>query len=96
MKNYVPDIYKNKAVYIPYGIDIPKQITWSYERAQNLENHNKIKDISPDNYWLVVARLEPENNISTIINAFSKSNTSLPLIIIGEFSSHKYKRQLKE
>ena len=94
MKNYVPDIYKNKAVYIPYGINIPKQITWSNERAQNLENYNKIKDISPDNYWLVVARLEPENNISIIIDAFSKSKTSLPLIIIGEFSSDKYKRQL--
>ncbi|MGP8189777.1 MAG: DUF1972 domain-containing protein [Methanobacterium sp.] len=94
MKNYVPDFYKNKAVYIPYGINIPKKIPWSNERVKNLNNYGKIKDISANNYWLVVARLEPENNISIVIDAFSESKTKLPLIIIGEFTSAKYRKQL--
>ncbi|MGP8024376.1 MAG: DUF1972 domain-containing protein [Methanobacterium sp.] len=94
MKNYVPDFYKNKAVYIPYGINIPKNIPWSKEIMKNLNNYDKIKNISPNNYWLIVARLEPENNISMAIDAFSESKTELPLIIIGEFTSEKYRKQL--
>ena len=91
MKNYIPKNYKNKSVYIPYGISKPKLIPWSNE---SLKNYDKIKNISPNNYWLVVARLEPENNISTIIDAFSKSRTKLPLIVIGEYTSDKYQKQV--
>ena len=91
MKNYVPNRYKNKAVYISYGISTPKIIPWSDE---NLQNYDKIKDISPNNYWLVVARLEPENNISTIIDAFSKSRTKLPLLVIGEYTSDNYQKKI--
>jgi len=91
MKNYVPDIYKNKAVFIPYGIGLPKLMPWT---NKGLKNYDKVKDISPNRYWLVVARLEPENNISTIIDAFSKYRTKLPLIVIGEYTSDKYKKQV--
>jgi rhamnosyltransferase len=91
MKNYIPDIYKNKAVYIPYGVELPKLIPWTNKKVKN---YDKIKDISTNNYWLVVARLEPENNISTIIDAYSKFTTKLPLIVIGEYTSDKYKKQI--
>ena len=52
--------------------------------------------INPDEYWLAVARLQPDNNIETILNGYIKSNSEKPLIIIGDFScDDDYEKSLK-
>src|SRR5690606_12231352 len=43
---------------------------------------------------MILARLEPENNIETIISGYTASETSFPLIIIGGLN--KYGLGLKE
>jgi len=62
-------------VYIPYGAEIfcnpDKKVLSQFH-------------INPFEYCLIIARLEPENKIHTIINGFLKSGIKEKLIIIGD------------
>ena len=40
-------------------------------------------DLDPGRYHLVVARLEPENNVHTIIDGYVRSRAGLPLVVVG-------------
>ncbi|MGB9980653.1 DUF1972 domain-containing protein [Methanobacterium sp.] len=68
-----------------YGASIPTKIKKTNYSPLNL---------FPDKYWLVVARLEPENNIHTIVEAFSKIKTKYPLVIVGDFTDNDYKKEV--
>ena len=95
MISHIPERYKNKEVYISYGIDKFEQIPWDKSRL----NHNKtLKSlkIEQKKYWLVVARLEPENSIHDIVKAFSNVDTDHPLIIVGDFTSKVYRKEIKK
>lgn len=94
MKNYVDKKYLDKTTYLSYGIDIPKRITWNSDILELLET-NALVNISPGNYYLVVARLEPENNIHTIVDAFTQSEIDIPLLIVGDFTSEAYKVEVE-
>ena len=39
--------------------------------------------LSPDSYYLVVCRMEPENHVLEILTGYNLSNTTRPLIIVG-------------
>jgi rhamnosyltransferase len=94
MKNYVNKKYLDKTAYLSYGIDIPKRITWNIDMLEFLKSNTSIK-ISPGNYYLVVARLEPENNIHIIIDAFVQSKMDIPLLVVGDFTSEAYKEKIE-
>lgn len=129
MKKYVKDGYREKTVYISYGINEIPQISWEKENLMKIEDNsedktlknvksvnadifqygisiptkirfkNKFKSINSLNkgrYWLVVARLEPENNIEIIVDAYSRANTRFPLVIVGDFTSDNYKKKIYE
>lgn len=52
-------------------------------------------DLLPDGYHLVVARLEPENNVHRIIEGYVRSSAALPLIVVGSAPyADAYTRQL--
>ncbi|MCJ7449545.1 MAG: DUF1972 domain-containing protein [Bacteroidales bacterium] len=51
-------------------------------------------DIRYGLYYLVVCRLEPENNIRMIIDGFLASETDKKLVVIGNLSGNKYVAQL--
>jgi rhamnosyltransferase len=91
IKKYIEERYKRKAIYITNGVDAPQPEKWD---DQKLGSRGLLKDMEllPNGYWLTVARLEPENNIHTIIQAFLKSNSNKKMVIIGNFSSKKYQR----
>jgi glycosyltransferase involved in cell wall biosynthesis len=57
----------------------------------------KIRSIGyqPYSYSMVIARMEPENNIETIIKGYLLSGHKNPLLLIGS-TANKYGRQLKE
>lgn len=87
LKKYINSKYLNKVDYISYGVDEFQEITW---------NQSKISfDVSPNNYWVIVARLEPENNIHLIVKSYIESNSKMPLVIVGNFISIKYERLVK-
>lgn len=48
----------------------------------------------PENYAFAVCRIEPENNIHVILEAFS-AKSDFPLVIVGNWSNSIYGRELK-
>lgn len=94
MKKYLDPKYRDKSVFIPYGVEEPKTVVWNKEKLKGLQYYSKIKDIDAEKFWLVVARLEPENNIHIIMEGFSQSNSKYPLIVIGDFTSTDYEKEI--
>lgn len=46
-------------------------------------------------YFLVIARLEPENNIQLILDSYLKSNKQYPLLIVGGKETSYFQKHLK-
>lgn len=51
--------------------------------------------LSKDNYYILIARLEPENNIEMILDGYILSRSSLPFIVVGNCKT-KYGAYLKK
>ncbi len=96
IKKYIEARYKKKAVYITNGVSAPQLEKWDEQKLTSQDFLKQNTALLPNGYWLAVARLEPENNIHIIVEAFLKSNSSRKLIIIGSFSSKKYERHVSE
>jgi glycosyltransferase involved in cell wall biosynthesis len=74
IQNYLQRKYQIKCRYIPYGSEI------SY-----LNNNSFLPQyhISKEDYYLLMARMEPENNIETILNGFNHSSSDKKFLVIG-------------
>lgn len=74
IQDYLSKKYNKPSTYIAYGASV-----------FNTPNETVLKkyDLTVQQYFTVIARLEPENNIETIIKGYLKSNSKHPLIIIG-------------
>ena len=90
--NYFQKILKRKKniEIIEYGTNINKYVLKTIKN-KDLEFFGF--DFSPYQYHLVVARLEPENNIKLIIEGYLKSIRKYPLIIVGNTTT-KYSKEL--
>lgn len=77
--------------FVPYGIEPPALLPWNEEKLKTMAGFEGILD---NNYYLIVARLEPENNIHMMIEGYLKSHTDKKLIIIGNFLSDKYRKRM--
>ncbi|MBO4332018.1 MAG: DUF1972 domain-containing protein [Paludibacteraceae bacterium] len=91
--DYYKDKYNVESKFLAYGADIHDD----YD-ASLLEEFK----LTPNNYYLLVARLEPENNIEMAIKGYltSKENGKRPLIIVGKTTTkfaekllHKYGKE---
>jgi glycosyltransferase involved in cell wall biosynthesis len=71
--------YNKPSVYIPYGADL---------FAKSNEDVLKQFDLLPHCYSLLVARMEPENNIEMIIKGHLASEQEDPLFIVGNTANH--------
>jgi glycosyltransferase involved in cell wall biosynthesis len=78
MQEYVSTEYGKKPVFIPYGA-IPFTSTGS-------DVPEKYK-LVPDQYFLLIARMERENNIEMIIKGHLASQHKFPLLVIGDTSN---------
>lgn len=74
MQQYYVDSYDARSTFIPYGSHVGELPDAA--AAAHL-------GLSPDGFHLVVARLEPENNVDYIIEQYRRSNARLPLIYVG-------------
>lgn len=89
IKQYLASKYHINSRYIPYGADVLSAI----EREQMDKSQAKKED-----YFLLMARMEPENNIDLILEGFNKSNSVKPFKVLGDtgnrfgkYIKHKYK-----
>lgn len=78
IKDYIRRKYQKEAVYIPYGADIPESFSDSYLADFTLQAYQ---------YHLLIARMEPENNVELVIRGYLDSGHHYPLIIIGNMQN---------
>jgi glycosyltransferase involved in cell wall biosynthesis len=82
--DYYKKTYNINPIYIPNGV---KKI----DPFPSVSDKFNLKD---GEYYLVVARLEPENNIDLIIKGFIESKSSKKLIIVGGTKKTDYIKDL--
>ncbi|MDB5287695.1 MAG: hypothetical protein JWR05_2644 [Mucilaginibacter sp.] len=75
IKLYLKDKYNIISRYIPYGADLFS--------AHEREEFDKIEALRED-YFLLMARMEPENNIEAILEGFSNSNSKKSFKVLGD------------
>lgn len=86
--------YNPKTTFIAYGADMEKSKL--RDEDPKLVSWYKKNDISKNEYYLVVGRFVPENNIKSIITEFMKSNTKKDLVFITNVSNNKFYDELKK
>lgn len=82
---YLKDFGKD-SFYIPYGADV----VYGFD-----ENILSRYDVLPKKYFLLIARLEPENNIETILDGFVESGSNDPFLVVGNDKT-KYGKLLRK
>ncbi len=73
----IQDYFKKK-----YNVE-SSMIPYAAEEVSTDSSHIKKYNITPFSYFLIIARLEPENNIDTVLSGYLKSEITLPFIVIG-------------
>lgn len=86
--DYVREEYGKDSELIAYGGD---------QVLQNISEekiHAIVKDfgVDPDQYSMAICRIEPENNVHTILEAYSGTNE--PLVFVGNWQKSEYGQQL--
>jgi glycosyltransferase involved in cell wall biosynthesis len=74
MQRYYVDEYGANSSFIPYSGAVGAAPT-----DEGLQRFN----LDPGGYYLVVARLEPENNVDLIIREYLASPATRPLVVVG-------------
>ena len=87
MQAYLDKIYKKRSVFIPYGAEVFSAIDLSVFRKYKL---------NPGEYFLSIARMEPENNIEMIIRGYLASHNPYPLMIVGDINNAFGKRMVSK
>lgn len=80
MQKYLHKSYRRSIHFIPYGVDI-----FNTPDERVLGEYNS----KPHRYFLLISRIEPENNIETIIKGFLNANLNpdYSLVIVGNYRS---------
>lgn len=74
LRQYYLQHYNHDSIFVPYGAD--------FEVSKTPELLDRW-DLQGGQYYLVISRLVPENNIDLIVRAYKRLNSSKPLVIAG-------------
>jgi glycosyltransferase involved in cell wall biosynthesis len=84
------------AIFIPYGVDVPNIVPWDpVQLAEQHEGSSGLSTIGSGEYYLIVARLERDNHISTMIEGFLTASTDKKLVVVGSFLDQQYQKQVE-
>jgi glycosyltransferase involved in cell wall biosynthesis len=78
IQEYLLQKYRRNSFFIPYGAEIVNSV----DKSLLIK-----KGITYPAYNLLIARMEPENNIEVIIQGHLLANTAMPLIIVGSYKN---------
>jgi glycosyltransferase involved in cell wall biosynthesis len=81
IESYLVDKYRLPVRYIPYGAVIPQGF---------LPDEVIRLGLAPHQYDLIIARMEPENNIEMAIEAKLRSEDRIPLVIVSNDNAYKH------
>ena len=90
--SYVKSTYSVTSVTIPYGGDHAVSLPYSSIEREGIPKNWTFVD---KNYAFSVCRIEPENNIHLILQAFEDINDLL-IVIVGNWNNSEYGRRLRE
>ena len=85
IQEYLKEKFKTDSVYIPYGAHLFTAPDTSYLSTYT---------VTPYNYDMLVARLEPENSIEMILDGVVASGIDRPFLVVGKHET-KYGEYLK-
>jgi glycosyltransferase involved in cell wall biosynthesis len=85
IQKYIQDKYNKDSVYIPYGANL-----FFNPDPNTLESYKLL----PYSYNMLIARLEPENNIEMILDGAVASVKKVPFLVIGKHQT-KFGEYLK-
>lgn len=85
IKSYLDNKYDVDSRFVPYGADLAHTFDHTVLRDLNVEKNK---------FMLIIARIEPENNIHMMMSAYEKAQPEYPLIIVGNHTG-KYARELE-
>ena len=86
IQKYITKKYDKKSVLIEYGGD--------HSNTEKLDENIKSEFNLMESYAFTVCRIEPENNIHIILEAFSK--LEYPIVIVGNWNSNNYGQSLRK
>ncbi|HLV37893.1 DUF1972 domain-containing protein [Xanthomarina sp.] len=84
IQDYISKKYNRTSEFIAYGATV-----FENPNAQVLSKYK----VETNKYCVLIARLEPENNIATIVEGYHKSDTTHSLIVFGTLNDFGNKLQ---
>jgi hypothetical protein len=81
IQEYLKTKYSLSSTYIPYGANIVKK----FDEEVLVEYQ-----LRPLGYNMLIARMEPENNIETILDGVVLANQKTPFLLIGNYQKTKF------
>ena len=84
IRDYLYEKYGREAIFIPYGADIPERYDPKVPGLWGLQ---------PDDYTLLMARMEPENNVEMVLQGWMASEKEKKLVLVGN-TNNKFGKYL--
>lgn len=78
IQSYLKEKYNVESLYIPYGATRFNNPSLEILKGYSLDRYH---------YDMLIARLEPENNIEPILKGVSNSNNQRPFLVVGNFNT---------
>lgn len=88
IKNYILEEYGRSSEFIPYGGDQAQKLPVT---AHYIKKYPFLKS----KYAFIVTRIQPDNNIVMLLEAF-RNQTKLPLVIVGNWNSSQFGKETKK
>ena len=86
IETYLKNKYSIASKYIPYGANLISDMDDSILKENNLITNS---------YNMLIARIEPDNSIETILKSVIKSDTKRKFLVIGD-TQNKYGQYIKQ
>lgn len=87
IKTYIDHKYKKDSKFIAYGSNVVATVNETILEKFNLTN---VK------FNMLIARIEPENNIETILDGVVLSKIETPFLVIGDYKINSFGKRIKE
>jgi hypothetical protein len=87
IKKYIDDKYQKDSKFIAYGSKIVADVD---ENVLEKFNVRRLK------YNMLIARIEPENNVETILDGVVLSENQTPFLVIGDYNSNNFGKRIKK
>ena len=93
---YIERTYRRPVIFLPYGTPLSiEPPAWDAEAIERWRP-GLSTNIKPDGYYLVLCRMEPDNDIDKIMESFALSRTRRNLLLVGPCISKSFLSHLRE